>query len=152
MGFQEAIKTAYNKYGDFRGTATKSEFWWFALYIFIADILIYSLDSIIFGADGLGYGPLSSLFTIAHIIPNLSLGARRLHDIRRSGWWQLISLTIIGNIFLIYWWIQPSLKNTQFNNSSSNQEFEPLSDMKKDDINISNSDNNKQSQGKTKFR
>jgi uncharacterized membrane protein YhaH (DUF805 family) len=39
---------------------------------------------------------------LAVIIPSLAVGARRLHDIGKSGWWQLISLIpIIGGIWLI---------------------------------------------------
>jgi uncharacterized membrane protein YhaH (DUF805 family) len=43
----------------------------------------------------------------------LAVGARRLHDIGKSGWWQLIALTIIGIILLIVWWAT----NTKSENS-----------------------------------
>jgi uncharacterized membrane protein YhaH (DUF805 family) len=33
----------------------------------------------------------------------LSVSVRRLHDVGRSGWWQLLSLTIIGDLVLLYW-------------------------------------------------
>lgn len=42
--------------------------------------------------------------TLALVIPFLAVSARRLHDINRSGWWYLISLTGIGIILLIIWW------------------------------------------------
>ena len=42
------------------------------------------------------------------LLPALAVGARRLHDIGRSGWWQLLSLSGIGTLVLIYWWVQPS--------------------------------------------
>tara|TARA_B100000965_G_scaffold364825_1_gene348764 strand:- start:2080 stop:2280 length:201 start_codon:yes stop_codon:yes gene_type:complete len=58
-------------------------------------ILGFSIDS---------YGPINSIFIIITFLPYLSVGARRLHDINRSGWWQLISLTGIGMILLIVWW------------------------------------------------
>ena len=45
---------------------------------------------------------------LALLLPALAVGARRLHDIGRSGWWQLLSLTGIGTLVLIYWWVQPS--------------------------------------------
>jgi len=42
------------------------------------------------------------------LLPSLAVGARRLHDIGRSGWWQLLSLIpVIGVLVLIYWYIQP---------------------------------------------
>ena len=37
------------------------------------------------------------------LLPNLSSGCRRLHDIGKSGWWMLIAFTIIGIIPLIIW-------------------------------------------------
>jgi uncharacterized membrane protein YhaH (DUF805 family) len=36
-------------------------------------------------------------------LPGLAVGIRRLHDIDRSGWWVLITLTIIGIILLLVW-------------------------------------------------
>ena len=40
---------------------------------------------------------------IATAVPTLAAAARRLHDVNKSGWWQLISLTIIGIIPLLIW-------------------------------------------------
>jgi uncharacterized membrane protein YhaH (DUF805 family) len=37
------------------------------------------------------------------ILPNLSLGIRRLHDINKSGWWMLLFFTIVGIIPMFYW-------------------------------------------------
>ena len=37
------------------------------------------------------------------IVPLLAAGARRLHDTGRSGWWQLLWLTLIGGLLLFYW-------------------------------------------------
>jgi uncharacterized membrane protein YhaH (DUF805 family) len=37
------------------------------------------------------------------MVAGLSLVARRLHDIDKSGWWYLILLTVIGGLFLCYW-------------------------------------------------
>jgi uncharacterized membrane protein YhaH (DUF805 family) len=46
----------------------------------------------------------SSLVTLAFVLPLLAAGCRRLHDIGRTGWWQLLLLTGIGTIVLIVWW------------------------------------------------
>lgn len=49
---------------------------------------------------------LSSIWSLIILVPSISVAARRLHDIGRSGWWQLIGLTIIGLIPLIYWLVK----------------------------------------------
>ena len=42
------------------------------------------------------------------LLPSLAAGARRLHDIGKSGWFQLLGIIpIIGWILLIYWASQP---------------------------------------------
>jgi uncharacterized membrane protein YhaH (DUF805 family) len=39
---------------------------------------------------------------------SIAVATRRLHDVNRSGWWQLIAITLIGLIPLIYWLAQPA--------------------------------------------
>lgn len=96
MTFQEAIKLCFQKYADFNGRAKRPEFWWFALFMFLASLILGIVSSM-----------LSGLFSLTVIVPSLAVGARRLHDIGRSGWWQLIWLVpVIGWIILIYWCVQ----------------------------------------------
>ena len=50
---------------------------------------------------------LSGIFRLATLIPSFAVGARRLQDINRSGWWQLLWFAIlIGWIILIVWAIK----------------------------------------------
>ena len=104
MNFFEAIKTCFSKYAVFSGRASRSEFWYFFLFGFIGGSVTLIIDSMILGFNIDSYGPINSIFTIITFLPYLSVGARRLHDINRSGWWQLITLTGIGVILLIVWW------------------------------------------------
>ena len=47
---------------------------------------------------------ISMLVGLALLVPNLAMGARRLHDTGRSGWLQILGLIpIIGWIILIIW-------------------------------------------------
>ena len=46
---------------------------------------------------------LAMVVNLALLFPVIAAGSRRLHDINRSGWWQLLILTLIGIIPLIVW-------------------------------------------------
>ena len=48
----------------------------------------------------------SNLLSLVTLVPSISLSVRRLHDINKSGWWFLLSITLIGLIPLIYWAFQ----------------------------------------------
>ena len=104
MNFQTSIQTCFKKYTQFSGRASRSEFWFFALFGLIGGLITAVIDTMILGYPLEDYGPTNIIFQIAIFIPYLAVGARRLHDINRSGWWQLIVLTIIGIILLIIWW------------------------------------------------
>ena len=98
MTFGESISCCFSKYADFNGRAAKPEFWWWMLFVFLASL-----------GTGMISPMLSSLFSLATLLPCLAVTTRRLHDVGRSGWWQLIVLVpLIGWIVLIYWCVQDS--------------------------------------------
>jgi len=86
-------------YVTFDGRARRKEFWFFMLVCFILGIIVQVLDAIL-GT----HQTLNGLLNLALLLPSLAVGARRLHDTNRSGWWQLLILTVIGIIPLIIWW------------------------------------------------
>ena len=104
MDFATSIKTCFSKYAVFSGRASRSEYWWFALFGIIGGIVTLVIDVMILGYSSESYGPTNIIFSVVTFLPYLSVGARRLHDINKSGWWQLIALTVIGIILLIIWW------------------------------------------------
>ncbi len=91
------------KYAVFNGRARRKEYWYFALLSILITIVLVIIDSVT-GTfnDEAGLGLLSGLYSLAVLIPSISVGVRRLHDTNRCGWWLLISLIpIIGTIMLI---------------------------------------------------
>ena len=100
IGFGAAIQLGFKNYVNFEGRATRAEYWWWALFALLGGVATGILDS-------LGAGFTQSLFNLAILIPGFALGARRLHDIGKSGWWQLLYLLIlVGWIVLIIWFIR----------------------------------------------
>lgn len=96
MGFPQAIKICLSKYATFEGRAARPEFWYFELMLFILFVICVVLPVLAI--------PIF-LIELGLWIPNLAVGARRLHDVNKSGWWQLLLLLpILGPIALIVFW------------------------------------------------
>ena len=104
--------TVMRRWQDFAGRSSRREFWMFTLVIVIASFVLGFVDAFLFG----GFEPLSegetlvmplvsfsNAFSLITLIPSISVGVRRLHDINRTGWWLLIGLTLIGLVLIIYW-------------------------------------------------
>ena len=92
--------TAYRRYWDFQGRASRSEYWFFFLWVFILGVVAGLVDRLVLHSHDL-IGPCTLFLTFANLIPNLSLSFRRLHDIDRSAWWLLIAcVPIVGALVL----------------------------------------------------
>ena len=88
MDFQTSVKTCFKKYATFSGRASRSEFWYFYLFNYgLYAILIISALNISFIFFWFFFG-----FFLATFIPFLAATARRLHDINKSGWLQILPL------------------------------------------------------------
>lgn len=109
VDFDEAFINYFKKYFSITGTATRAEYWWIMLpqgiinvimqTLVKADIEIPMVISMIFG-----------LFSLFVLVPNITLTARRLHDIGKSGWDVPLSLLIgIGSGIIGFAFVQKSI-------------------------------------------
>ena len=106
VGFVESLALFFKNYLNFSGRSGPSAYWWYLLWSLIFTILFALIDSLALDISAEDLFSLSSAFALITLIPSISLSFRRLHDIDKSGWWLLISLTIIGIPVLIYWAIK----------------------------------------------
>ncbi|HWN38654.1 MAG TPA: DUF805 domain-containing protein [Gammaproteobacteria bacterium] len=98
MTFAESVRTCLSKYVDFNGVASRSEFWWFFLFQIVVVVVLSFVSQLV-----------ADIAALALLLPSLAVGARRLHDTGRSGWWLLIGLIpVIGTLVLIVFWVQES--------------------------------------------
>lgn len=101
MGFGEAIQTCLKKYATFSGRASRSEYWWFYLFITLLSVAAAILDLLLLGAKAGETGVLGGIVSITTLVPSLAVTSRRLHDTDRRGWWMLLPVAAITP-FLIY--------------------------------------------------
>ncbi|OHV83715.1 DUF805 domain-containing protein [Rhizobium sp. LCM 4573] len=97
MTFTDAVTTGFRKFAVFSGKAGRSEFWWFAIFVFAGYVLFDLLDGLIFGwpqgADR-QLGIFGILFRLITIVPLVAATWRRLHDAGKSGWYLVLPLAV----------------------------------------------------------
>ena len=126
MSFGESISTVFRKYADFNGRASRSEIWWFLLFSALVSAALNAIDTaanlrvgaseqeyvindVVVPVVNTGAGLLSTLWSLAVLLPTLAVGARRLHDTGRSAWWLLWCLLLsclcgAGIVLIIVFW------------------------------------------------
>jgi uncharacterized membrane protein YhaH (DUF805 family) len=92
MGFTEAIKHCLSNYANFKGRAKRSEYWYFALFCFLAYVISAMVAPALYG-----------IVVVALLLPTFAAGTRRLHDQGKSGANLLWVLVPFGGIVVIIW-------------------------------------------------
>lgn len=101
MNFFKTILNCYKKHRDFSGRASRLEFWYFFSYCF----LTLFLPATIGGKVGEFILVIAIFLYFINLIPLAAVGARRLHDIGKSGLWLFfIGIPLIGFLGLLFLW------------------------------------------------
>jgi uncharacterized membrane protein YhaH (DUF805 family) len=101
--FINAYTTALTNYANFATRTSIGNFWRFVATNIVASIIVGIIAQIT------GLWVLSFIYWVALLIPTLAIGARRLHDTGKSGWFLLLGLIpLVGIIILIVFWVQPA--------------------------------------------
>ena len=92
MTLGQAISECFSKYAKFDGRASRSEYWWFMLFIFLVSCAAASMNDTVYG-----------VVAFALLLPHFAVASRRLHDLDKSAWWLLLGLVPLANLLLIVW-------------------------------------------------
>lgn len=82
MSFVESIKSGFRNYANFKGRASRREYWWWALF----NVLVTAIASSLFGDN------FSGAVSLALLLPSIAVAVRRMHDVNRRGWWLLVPI------------------------------------------------------------
>jgi len=125
MTFTDSIKTCFGKYATFAGRASRSEYWWYTLFVVLASVATSMLDVTLFGFEEADARPFNTTFSVITFIPSIAVTVRRLHDKNRSGWWWWLALfPVIGWIILLYWTVTKGTEGD--NNFGSEPRYGPM--------------------------
>ena len=97
--------TVLRKYAVFEGRSTRTEYWGFVAVQWLIGFLLGVIPGIVDSVGspsspvGNALAALTTIYSLATIVPSLAVGARRLHDTNRSGWWLLLVIPGIGFLF-----------------------------------------------------
>lgn len=106
MNFPTAVKACLAKYATFAGRASRSEFWYFQLFIALVLALMVVLAAVE-ARTGPAIGIASCVFYLLVWLPTLAASVRRLHDRNRSGWHYLwVFVPFFGALVVLIWHCQ----------------------------------------------
>ena len=108
MNLIESVNSGLTNYFNFNGRASRSEYWFFVLFLFLLGVA----GNIVASLTGANALPL--IISVATFIPSLSIQSRRLHDTGMSGWWQLLYLTVVGALPILIWNVTEGDKESNF--------------------------------------
>ena len=81
MSFISAVQSGFRNYVNFKGRATRSEYWWWALFTLIAQIVTSGVS------EGLG-----AVVSLVLLVPGIAVAIRSMHDTNHRGWWMLFPI------------------------------------------------------------
>lgn len=97
LSLEDAVKRVLNKYSDFSGRASRAEFWWWMLAVWVVNIVLGTLGYYVNFIEWISW-----IFSIAVLVPTLAVSWRRLHDTGRAGgWWFINLIPVVGTIIFI---------------------------------------------------
>jgi transcriptional regulator with XRE-family HTH domain len=96
---QDAVITGLREFGNFSGTATRFEYWWFLAFV----VMVTAVATLLHERVG-------QIASVILLLPFLAASTRRLNDAGQSQWWQILWLVPFGQIGVLIVLAQPSVE------------------------------------------
>ncbi len=129
----------FKNYVNFKGRASRKEFWWFSLIDIILIVVTITGDNLLnITVKELPYGYLFLLYSYALLLPRLAVTIRRLHDTNKSGLFVLIIFVpLVGSIWFLILMLR---RGDEGDNDFGSDPYEIESQFKSGNVNIMVSD------------
>ncbi len=115
---KDAVILFFKNYVNFSGRSTRSEYWWWTLASLIISGVFYGI------ATATDVAAISTLWSLAVLVPGIALAVRRLHDIGKSGlYYLLILIPLVGSIILIVWFCKPSDGSNEYGEPAGSDSY-----------------------------
>ncbi|NDH66083.1 MAG: DUF805 domain-containing protein, partial [Microbacteriaceae bacterium] len=109
MNFADAIKNGFKNYVQFRGVASRSEYWYWVLFTVLVSVVLGTIDGVMAegsleqqATDPLAMsGTLGNIASLVFLLPNLTVGVRRMRDAGFSAWFLLLSVLPMILVFVV---------------------------------------------------
>jgi len=109
MNAMDYFAKCLDQYADFRGRASRSEFWWFTILNVLIHLAVSAVAAALF--DEVMFVISNAVFALVLFIPQLSVSVRRLHDSGKSGWFMLFGLFPPAWIVLLIFYLLRSQRH-----------------------------------------
>ncbi len=111
MSFMDSIENVIRNFVNFNDRASRSEYWWFQLFFFVALATADFIDVMMGDLAEVSFNWFGTVAFLGLIIPNLAVTVRRLHDLGYSGWFILLVFipclgSIIGLVILVFMMVE----------------------------------------------
>ena len=106
IGIGNAVITCLRKAVRVSGRATRAEFWYFVEFCVTVFLAATLLGLLVGGEETAPFFVVVPYLLL--LVPWISAGMRRLHDIGRSGGWCFLLFSGFGLLVLLILWTEPS--------------------------------------------